>query len=43
MKLTVLGNDELTLSVPAVIVSAFAIPNVDPESNWSDVPLIVTL
>jgi len=43
LKFTVLGIDELTFKVPAVMVSVPAIPKVELAVNCSDVPLIVVL
>ena len=43
LKSTVLGADEVTFKVPAVIVSTLAIPKVELADNCRDVPLIVVL
>lgn len=43
LKFTVLGADEVTFRVPAVIVITLAIPKVELADNCSDVPLIVVL
>ena len=43
LKFTVLGADEVTFKVPAVIVITLAIPKVALADNCSDVPLIVVL
>ena len=43
MKFTVLGADEVTFKVPAVIVITLAIPKVELADNCNDVPLMVVL
>lgn len=43
LKLTVLGVDEDTFNVPAVIVIKLAIPNVEFDDNCKEVPFRVTL
>ena len=43
LKFTVLGADEVTFKVPAVIVITLAIPKVELADNCSDVPLMVVL
>src|SRR6185295_16136597 len=43
LKLMVLGTDEVTLRVPAVIVITLAILKIELADNCSDVPLIVVL
>ena len=43
LKFTVLGADEVTFKVPAVIVITLAIPKVALADNCSDVPLMVAL
>lgn len=43
MKLTVLGIDDVTFSMPAVRVIVLAMPRVELADNWRDVPLRATL
>lgn len=43
LKFTVLGADEVTFKVPAVIVNRLAIPKAELPDNCSDVPLMVVL
>ena len=43
LKFTVLGADEVTFKVPAVMVSTLAIPKVELPDNCSEVPLMVVL
>ena len=43
LKFTVLGTDEVTFKIPAVIVSVPAIPKVEFAESPSDVPLMVVL
>ena len=43
LKFTVLGADEVTFKVPAVMVSTLAIPKVELADNCRDVPLMVVL
>ena len=43
LKFTVLGADEVTSKVPAVIVMALAIPRVELADKCNDVPLMVVL
>ena len=43
LKFTLLGVEEVTFKVPAVIVITLAIPKVELADNCSDVPLIVVL
>src|ERR1044072_2465149 len=43
LKLTVFGTDEVTLSVPAVIVRELAIPKTEFDESCNEVPLSVAL
>lgn len=43
LKFTVLGADEVTFRVPAVMVNTLAIPKVELADNCNDVPLMVVL
>lgn len=43
LKFTVLGADEVTFKVPAVMVIALAIPKTELADNCNDVPLMVVL